>query len=53
MVSLSRAAWSVEPPEIEAGQCTHCRTGSSVPATTPSTKTQGNAAEKRRLQGVR
>ena len=34
------------------GQCTQCRTGSIVPAATPITNTQGNAAENRRRQDL-
>jgi hypothetical protein len=53
-ISLSRAAWLSAGDSVEAGngQCSHCRTGNMVPATTPTTNTQGNAAEKRRRQGV-
>ena len=42
-----RAAWlSVREPG--KSRCTQCRTGSIVTAATPSTNTQGNAAENQR-----
>ncbi|HZC98214.1 MAG TPA: hypothetical protein VE267_19225, partial [Bradyrhizobium sp.] len=57
IVSASRAAGLSDRDDESAacgtGLCSQCRTGNIVPAATPSTNTQGSAAEKRRRHGER
>ena len=50
-ISASRAAGVDRIRRRRPGQCTQCRTGSIVPAATPSTNTHGSAAENQRRQG--